>query len=501
MPSHPQAATTALAQGNVLEALRIWKACADQGASANELAEWGHVAHQFYQFDDAEYLAAKLALNAEVETDHLLQTARLFFQVGRFSTAAKLTSRASLIQAENPDILTMLASCTERAGDDARAIELLKQALALDPSHARAVRLYAHIERRDSRFSDARTKIEQHLLDHPSVDDWRLQYELAAILDRLGEYDNAMEVISQAKNQLQPQVPMREAAMIGERQWQVTQLLSQDKLSGWRQESEHLSPRQKICLMAGFPRSGTTLLESVLTGSDNCVGTDETGILATLFEKPLVLDATSAEDVMEELDHFEPEDLSAGREEYLRCTEQYIGKPINDRWLIEKEPLLTSSLAVPLRLFPDAKIIMPLRDPRDVVISYYFTLVPLAANCAAAISLGDTCQYYASVMRHWIYLKQRLPESQWLESRYEDLIADPETQTKKLASFLGIKWSDAMLNHHKNRSERNVSTPTYDDVSKPLYTRSVERWKNYEAQLTPHLHHLEPYIAAFGYDT
>ncbi|MGB0775356.1 MAG: sulfotransferase family protein, partial [Akkermansiaceae bacterium] len=256
-----------------------------------------------------------------------------------------------------------------------------------------------------------------------------------------------------------------------------------------------------VCFLVGFPRSGTTLLENILCTHPHCVGTDETGILFSQFIKPLVIDADSADAAMDELDDFYPEDVSAGRAEYLRCTEDNIGESIQDRWLIEKEPLLTPDLAVPLRLFPDAKILIPLRDPRDVVISYLFTIVPLNVESAGAASFEAACQYYADVMRHWTHLKKILPPEQWMESRYEDLIADPETQTKKLARFLGIKWSDAMLNHHKNRSERNVSTPTYDDVSKPLYTRSVERWKNYEAQLTPHLHHLEPYIAAFGYDT
>jgi hypothetical protein len=135
-----------------------------------------------------------------------------------------------------------------------------------------------------------------------------------------------------------------------------------------------------------------------------------------------------------------------------------------------------------------------------VVISFYFTIVPTAPNSVAAATLEETCIYYAEVMRHWLLLRERLDPSRWMESRYEDLLADPETQTRRLAGFLNLDWRPEMLAHHQRRHEgRNVSTPTYDDVSQPLYSRSLGRWRRYEEWLAPHLHHLEPYLEAFGY--
>jgi len=194
-----------------------------------------------------------------------------------------------------------------------------------------------------------------------------------------------------------------------------------------------------------------------------------------------------------------PEDLSAERAEYLRCTAEHIGESPGGRLLLEKEPLLTADLPVPLRLFPDAKILMPLRDPRDVVVSFFFTIVPLAPNSVASANLADSCLYYAEVMRHWLLLREEIDPARWMESRYEDLLANPEEQTRRLARFLGIEWTPAMLAHHEHTPGQSVSTPTYDDVSKPLYTRSLGRWKNYQPWLERHLHHLEPFIEAFGY--
>ena len=496
-----QKAEACLQQGDLDGAIRLWKESAREGADASKIAQWISQLHALHCTSFCgELLNALLTHEGGMAQDYL-GVAKLYFLLARFDTASLLTSCALDREPENPDIMTMLASCNERTNDTEQAAKILHQVLEKHPGHGRATRVMARIERRRENFAQARHVLTRHLQQFPSSEDWRLQYELASVCDRLGEYDAALDNLTKAKNQLAPQVPHQQSAQLGQRQWQVARKIDTTRLARWREHANALSPRQNVCFLGGFPRSGTTLLENILCSHPRCIGTDETGILSAQFIKPLVIQASSADAAVEELDDFHPEDVSAGRAEYLRCTEDYIGERIEGRWLVEKEPLLTPDLAVPLRLFPDAKILMPLRDPRDVIISYLFTIVPLNAESAGASDFGSACQFYADVMRHWIHLREILPPEQWMESRYEHLLADPEGQTKQLAEFLGIGWSTSMVSHHKkDPGKRQVSTPTYDDVSKPLYTRSLNRWRNYEDQLKPHLHHLEPYIQAFGYE-
>lgn len=495
-----QQAQAHLQQGNLDAAVTIWETCARQGASVDKIAEWVAQLHALYCISRCPILLDCLLNHPAGAASDYLSVAKLYFILARFEPAGELTAKALEIEPDNPDIVVMMASCLERTDENDRASELLQKVLEKRPDHGRATRLLAHIHRRAGDFDRAKELLVDHLRDHPSDEDWRLQYELAAVFDRQGNHQAAMRNLINAKKQLSHRVPREQAEKLAQKQWRFTQLISHNVVNGWRSQIPCYSPKQDLCLLAGFPRSGTTLLENILCSHSACIGTDETGILATQFTNPLVIEASSAVSALEEFESFTAEEISAGREEYLRCTEDYIGESVGNRWLIEKEPLLTSYLAVPLRLFPDAKIIMPLRDPRDVVISYSFTLVPLNAESAAAESIGTACRFYAEVMRHWLHFKEILPADQWLESRYEDLLADPEVQTKKLADFLGIEWSMDMLSHHRRKGSRNVSTPTYDDVSKPLYTRSLARWKNYESHLEPHLHHLAPYIEEFGYD-
>ena len=101
-------------------------------------------------------------------------------------------------------------------------------------------------------------------------------------------------------------------------------------------------------------------------------------------------------------------------------------------------------------------------------------------------------------MRHWLWWKSRLD---WpaLEVRYESLIADPAAEMRRATDFLGLEWNPAMLDERHRSERRAVRTPTYDDITKPLYTRALGRWRNYERHLRPGLEILEPFVSALGF--
>lgn len=484
----------ALMSGNIRDAMNEWRR--HQPASVEDTVQFGSGLFQLYYLKEAKECFAILLDRDDVSETNLLGIAKLWFGIGRFETSSLYSGKALAANGKDPDLVAMHASNLTRSKRSEEAELLLREALAAHPGHARCVRQLAHLLRTVGELEQSRILLESCLRDYPSADDWRLQYELGYVQDRCGEYSQAIHSLEQAKASLAAESAKHLGAwqQTSQRQWECTQLLDKAMLNRWRQGRFEF----QTVLMAGFPRSGTTLLETILSRHPRCIGTDETGILASLYRDPIIMQAASAQEAMAELESFEPEDLQLGREEYLRCTEAYMGEPLEGRILIEKEPLMTADLHVPLRLFPDCKILMPLRDPRDVVISFYFTIVPLAANSVAARSLADSCHYYAEVMRHWLVLREHLPRECWMEVRYEDLLSAPEAQTRALASFLGIDWTDDLLDSKKSQTKA-VSTPTYSDVSKPLYQRSRERWRHYEIELSPHLELLEPFIEAFGY--
>jgi hypothetical protein len=137
-----------------------------------------------------------------------------------------------------------------------------------------------------------------------------------------------------------------------------------------------------------------------------------------------------------------------------------------------------------------------LRDPRDVCISYFFTLIPLAASSAASLDLRLTVESCGHSLAIWQQWKTKLP-APFYESRYETLVTDPSKETGRVLEFLQLPWSETLQNFHSR--SKNVRTPTYADVSQPIHTKAIGRWKNYEKHLAPHLSMLEPHLRTFGY--
>ena len=362
------------------------------------------------------------------------------------------------------------------------------------------MRLLAHLDRRAGELERAEGRLVEQLARYPSDFDWGLNYELASVLDRLGRYDAAWSALCQAKSQLTERAAdqLRDSYFIRRRQWELARSVTAVDLRRWRQTGASLNPPKRIAFLAGFPRSGTTLLEQILASNADVIDTDESGILPSQFLEPLVWRAEDAITAIVELRSFDVDQIVAGREAFYHFTENYLDQSIRERLLIEKNPLLTADLPLALRLFPEALVLIPLRDPRDVVISYFFTMVPLNWSSAPAINVREACQFYADTMRHWLWWRSRL-EWPWCEIRYEQIVTDPLNETKRVADFLGLNWDSSMLDECRRSERKAVRTPTYDDVTKPIYTRAIGRWENYQKHLEPGLRILQPFLNEFQY--
>jgi hypothetical protein len=131
-------------------------------------------------------------------------------------------------------------------------------------------------------------------------------------------------------------------------------------------------------------------------------------------------------------------------------------------------------------------------------VSFFFTLLPLNADSAPALDLGSTCAAAAFTLRLWKHWRSIMPQ-RWDEVRYESLVVDPRGELTRLMQSLSLPFEERMLLHARPRGARGVSTPTYADVSQPIYTRSVGRWRNYARWLEPHLESLTPLLQEFGY--
>jgi tetratricopeptide (TPR) repeat protein len=406
---------------------------------------------------------------------------------------------------KNPDaveILVPLARICERLGQLDEAGEFAARAAGLAHGNKQAARIQALILRRRNRLTEAEA-ILRRVAGQPDADFWaaaQVWYELGFNLDAQARYDDAMSAFCQAKKIMMPSMEKDYALQQG-RQRQVflnAEAVTAEMLQRFRADGEHLQPAHRIAFLSGHPRSGTTLLEQVLDAHPEMVCFAET----TLFNSDAYGPLTGGNPEHDRLAWFEklpPAPLVPVRNNYFALAEKFLGQPIGSRLLIDKNPSLTIQFPFIARIFPEARFIVALRDPRDVCLSCFMQAQRPGAVPSAYLDLGRTVHEYSVVMGFWLAIRAKM-SAPWIEVRYEDTVADLESVARRILNFLDLPWDDRVLSFNQHAKGKIVRSPTYADVGRPIYQTSKGRWQNYRQHLEPYLDTLKPFIKAFGYD-
>jgi hypothetical protein len=144
-------------------------------------------------------------------------------------------------------------------------------------------------------------------------------------------------------------------------------------------------------------------------------------------------------------------------------------------------------------LFPDAKVVLLLRDPRDVILGCFRSRFVLNAAMFRFLSLESAARYYDAVMASAEAARERFPLALHV-LRYEDLVADLRAKATRLMHFLGLAWTDDVLSHAETASRRTILTPSATQVIQPIYRSAVGQWRRYARELEPVMPVLEPWV-------
>lgn len=400
-----------------------------------------------------------------------------------------------------PDAQLELAVLYERRHRLAEAYALIEECLRKDPDYLEAEFFRAGLLRRlkdESAAEDVLRKLTTNDKADPLV---RAQAwaGIAQMLDRQGDYDGAMRSMLSCKEILTAcEAPfLKESENLQSHLHKLAESLTPAHFQRWV-EAASAFPRQKLAVLAGFPRTGTTLLEQVLDSHPGLVSSDEREAFGRdIFPAMWLTDKTPLP-TAEAFDAIPLERLAAQRTRYLNYMSAALNQSIGERVHLDKNPTMTLLIPGMLRLFPETKLLIALRDPRDVVVSCFMQYLPLNTNSVCFLSLERTARRYAHDMGVWLKLREMIPTA-WLEVRYEDCVADLERQARRALEFLGLAWDPSVLNYRERLKAKAVASPTYEAVSKPLYTSAIGRWKNYQKYLEPCLQVLQPLIDTFGY--
>jgi tetratricopeptide (TPR) repeat protein len=253
-----------------------------------------------------------------------------------------------------------------------------------------------------------------------------------------------------------------------------------------------------IAHLIGFPRSGTTLLEQRLDAHPGIVASPER--VAFLRDAlPALCRAGGGPLTVGTLDAVPQTTLDRERHLYLARMEAALGTAIAGRVHLDKNPNHTGLLPGLLRLFPDSRLVVALRDPRDVVTSCVLRTFRLSEFSAMLLDWRSAAELYAVEMGAWLRYRALLDPATWVETRYEDGIDDPETESRRVLKTLGLPWDEAMTDYRTRLRHKVVNSPTQAEVRLPPYRDAIGRWHAYEPWLRPCLPILDPFIDAFGY--
>lgn len=484
-----QRARQCMAEKKYAEALPLYATLVKQFPQG--AGEYGRAAADSGDFELAMGVWEKFLGQHRADALLLSRLADEFQTIGLHARARALLSTAAAIQPGNLDLQLKLAALLARTSSVDEAQEAVDRCLALNPGHERARYLSAHLGRRAGKYSEAEQQFRDLLAG--AIRDPSTRYscysELAQILDRAGRFEEAMSTLEEGKKLARSafNLEFQRVAFYKQHDNEVRQIVALPKniLRAWSaafpERARNTIP--PLAFLSGSARSGTTLLERILDAHPEVAAFDESPAFKA---------------VRAQFD-FSAGPLPAQRLNVLRS--RYVKNLILDspappigKTLLDKSPSRTVWLPGLLRLFPDLRVLIALRDPRDIMISLYFQ-DHVRTNY---LTFEQLAHHYAGVMDVWLAIRQ-WEDLVWLETRYEDTVADIAKEGARVTKFLGLEWKENQSCFYESNREKPVMSTNYGDVTQPIYKRAVGRWKAYEKYLIGIIPKLDPYLKEFGY--
>ena len=398
------------------------------------------------------------------------------------------------------EALASLAWLDAQAGDLPSARNWGERALALDRSNILARMALAFAELQDKQLESAGRRLAE-LYAEPALTPLNRSIVLGLIgdlNDAQGESARAFKAYDAANAQLEAlfgslEAPGGETALGHVRR--LIEWFEAADSQQWRRQPEAQSAAGEARLhvfLVGFPRSGTTLLETLLAGHPEVVALEEKGTLAEAAATYL-----TSNEGLARLAQIDSEDAARQRDSYWSAVRRFGIEP-RGRVFIDKMPLATVLLPLISKIFPNARVLFAVRDPRDVVLSCFRRRFGMNAAMYQFLSLDSTAAYYDSVMRLADIYRELLPLPQHIV-RYESMVEDFERTARAVCDFLDLEWTAAMADIAATARSRGISTPSAAQLARGLNRESQGAWRRYAEQMAPVLPTLEPWVKRFGY--
>jgi Tfp pilus assembly protein PilF len=462
-------------------------------ANLRMLNNAGWAEKELRHYDKAEAFFLK-ALKLEPGYFYARQNLAAVYQDQRkFSTAKRLYREVIQQQPNFADALANLSSILEKEHELDEARSFAAQALNIDPGHYVARLTLANIAAHERAFDQVIGLLGPLLKSGrmPPMDWAVAAAKCAHAYDRQGQYKPAFALFQAANDVL---FRHYEQAMGKADLTYSPAAFSciQKALPGFSFTRERPETAAPVFLI-GFPRSGTTLLDQVLSSHSQITVLEEKPTLEGAFrqfpatEKGLGALMRAGEGELEKL-----------RRSYWARVKQELAPNKLPPVVVDKLPLNAFALLHINRMFPGAKIIVALRDPRDCVFSSFQHTFRINPATFQLLKLETAVAFYDQVMN----VIAGAHDAQALAMhfiRYEKVVDGFETEVRALIDFLGLGWEQALFDYQHTAKSRDIRTPSSSQVIQPLYTSSIGKWKHYQEWIGNRFEPLGKWVEKWGY--
>jgi len=461
---------------------------------------YAQVCYETLRLDEASAALAQWHTLQRLDTTLIANIGLLLTNLGETRRAEIALRQARADKSASTAALLTVISVLERTNRLTEARELMDRLLADPKSELQTperMALEAQLLQREGKHSEAEALFTRSL---PGKDEFHRRhlrlFPIARSLDALGRHDDAWRVLveahaSQAES-IQRQSPQWTLRALPD--MSVTALgCDAADVAAWDHTGAPSSVESPV-FVVGFPRSGTTLLELALDAHPQLKSMDEQRFVQDALDELVA----SGADYPQRLRDVSQEVLNRVRASYWERVAKKAKLAPGER-LVDKNPLNILRLPVIRRVFPNARILLAVRHPCDVILSCYmqqFRAPDFALLCRSIESLAVG---FRRTFDYW-YSQSALLSPAAHELKYEDFVRDFESGMRAVTNFLELPWAESMLRPAERAQAKGyISTPSYAQVTQPVNQKSVDRWKSYEKYFAGALPPLEPYLARWSY--
>lgn len=416
-------------------------------------------------------------------------------QNGEIEQAAEHYKKAARLSPKQPFIHYACGHFLLQTGNAAEAERCFRKVFALQPENTDALANIGTCLQRQRKFDEA----ERIFTDVAARDPVNIEalYGLGQIYDTRGDIARAFTCLRQA-NEVQSCDPITKAislrvfpGLIGK----FRGLIASGEAASWTAPPMPDDAPQLV-FMVGFPRSGTTLLDQILSGHPDIEVAEERLGLAAAGNHIIATRKKSVPDALSSLSGGEIQKLRAI---YFSALKGMGFSLRPGSVFIDKLPLNLIYAPFIHRLFPEAKFILALRHPCDSVLSCYMQLFVINEAMIHFLDLERAARFYDQAFAAWDEAQAALKLKTHVV-RYENVVQDLKGEVEAALGFLGLDWHEGMEKFDETARSRRIKTPSSGQVSQKIYTGARGRWHKYREYMGNVPEILRPWIEKFGYE-